>query len=67
MLNNDQISDFKLGANEQYSKLNSGKSVRDRVKWDDSTMMCVRYHIGGRCVKHCKHAASHVPANQVPN
>ena len=68
VINNDQIVEFKLSANEQYSKLISGKGVKDRVKWDnDGCMMCERWHIGGRCVKHCKHAASHVPANQVPS
>jgi hypothetical protein len=67
VVNNDQIIEFKLGPNEQYSKIISGKGVRERVKWDETTMMCVRWHIGGRCVKHCKHAASHVPANCVPN
>ena len=68
VINTDQIADFKLGANEQYSKIISGKGVKDRVKWgEDGCMMCVRWHIGGRCVKHCKHAESHVPANQVPS
>jgi hypothetical protein len=66
-MNNDQIKELKLKVNEQYAKLISGKGVRERVKWDDTTIMCVRYHINGRCVKHCKHAASHVPADQVPN
>ena len=62
VMNRDQIVEFKLGANEQYSKLISGKCVKDRVKWDnEGCMMCVRWHIGRRCVKHCKHATSHVP------
>jgi hypothetical protein len=66
--NNDQIVDLKLNANENYVKLISGKGVKERVSWDDEgCMMCVRWHIGGRCVRHCKHAASHVPASQVPS
>ena len=68
VMNNDQIVDFKLGLNEQYSKLISGKGVKERLAWDaEGCMMCVRWHIGGRCVLHCKHAASHVPASQVPS
>jgi len=67
-INNDQIVDLKLNANENYVKLISGKGVKERVPWDeDGCMMCVRWHIGGRCVRHCKHAASHVPASQVPS
>ena len=65
VINDDQI---KLGATKQYSKIISGKGIKDCVKWDRNLcMMCVRWHINGRCVKHCKHSASHVPANQVPN
>ena len=66
VINDDQIVDFKLKANEQYVKLISGKGVKERVPWDnEGCMMCVRWHIGGRCVRHCKHVASHVPASQV--
>jgi hypothetical protein len=61
------MNELKLKANEQYAKLISSKGIRKRVKWDKTTMMCIRYHINGQCVNHCRHAASHVPANQVPN
>jgi hypothetical protein len=67
VMNNDRIKELVLKANENYAELIRGKGVNDRVKWDDDTMMCVRYHINGRCVKHCRHSKSHVPANQVPN
>ena len=68
VMNDNQIDDLKLNANEQYVRLISGKGVKDRVAWDnEGCMMCVRWHIGGRCVRHCKHAASHVPASQVPS
>ena len=53
---------------EEYDKVFKGKGGECRVLWtDEKSWMCVRWYIKSGCMSNCKHAASHVPANQVPN
>ena len=44
----------------------AGKCSKVRPKWDDTTFMCARWHIRGKCFANCNNKASHVGAYAVP-
>ena len=64
--NNDQNPDFKMLPGEDWKKVFCGRCIQDRVKWDERSHMCPRWHSKGMCFTNCHHIASHVAKDKVP-
>ncbi len=60
------ISEFLLKDCENWKEHFAGKCSKDCPKWDDTTIMCTRWHIRGECFDDCNNKASHVGASAVP-
>ncbi len=60
------IPKFLLKDGETWKEHFAGKCLKDRPKWDDSTFMCARWHICGKCFVDCNNKASHVGASAIP-
>ncbi len=60
------ISKFLLKEGKIWKHNFGGKCSKDCPKWDNTTFMCARWHICGKCFVDCKNNASHLGACTIP-
>ncbi len=60
------ISVFLMKDSKNWKEHFAGKCSKVCPKWDDTTFMCARWHIRGKCFVDCNNKASHVGASAVP-
>jgi hypothetical protein len=60
------IPEFLMKDGKNWKEHFSGKCSKDHPKWDNTTFMCVRWHIRGECFVDCSNKAIHVGACAVP-
>ena len=55
---------------EDWKKDFVGEHTKLKPSWNGpsgKTKMCISWHMKGDCFRDCKHAASHVKADEIPN
>jgi hypothetical protein len=60
------ITEFLIKESKDWRQDFAGKCSTNRPKWDDTSFMCVRRHIRGKCFVDCNNKVSHAGACAVP-
>ena len=65
MDNSEQIQEWLLKENEDYSSVFAGQNI-DKKPSMGGRLLCSRFHTKGYCFPNCKNVATHIPSKQLP-